>query len=69
MKVKELIEAVENKLEIYHSTTARFKKFNARPTWFALNKKDALNWHKGHPNSVTVICSFAGKIATEQEGQ
>lgn len=58
----------ENKLEIWHSTHLAFSKFKARPTWFAVNKKDATGWHKNgernHGKQVTYTCEFSGNIAS-----
>lgn len=67
MKLQE-ISLFESTVEIYHSTSGKkFGKFKSQPSWFATNKKDALNWHKNQPKSVTYTCSFSGKIVAESK--
>lgn len=66
-----LFELQSKHSEIYHSSDKSFTAFKNRPTWFSLNKKDALNWHKSglasQGKQITYACSFNGKIASEAE--
>lgn len=71
MNFLKLLEA-HKKLEVYHASTASFKKFLSRPTWFSLNKKNAHGWHHGNgqgDESITYVCEFNGNVASEKEAE
>ena len=68
MKLNEVL--LSNKT-VYHSSGILLKAFHSKPTWFSLNKKDALAWHENgkinHGKQITYVCECSGKIASEKE--
>jgi len=66
MKLEDLFESKLG--NIYHATTAKLTKFNAVPTWFSLNEKDAWGWYNNQSHvagNKTYVCQYTGgKIAS-----
>lgn len=70
MKLSHLHESPS--LELFHATSARFKQFLPRPTWFSTNKRDAEGWHSGGAESGNESTTYTakytgGRIATWEE--